>query len=88
MSQRLQLATMFNRFSLAAEREGAQHVEGVCRGRRVEFTGEKTVAPTYTIGCNGESLFDLPAEGAFKKPDPARICVVDDMAYLFPKYDG
>ena len=86
MPSRLQLTALFKRFAEAAHEEGAIHMNEVCRARQIDL---KNSEPAYTTGCGGESKFYLPADGDdFKKSDPARVCVVDDMAYEFPRYGG
>lgn len=86
MPSRLQLTALFARFKTAADAEGAVHFNEVCRAREVEgLIGP----PIYTVGCGGESKFYLPADGPdFKRTEPAKVCVVDDMAYEFPRYGG
>lgn len=81
------MTALFKRFALAAKEEGAIHNPEVCRGRELAYKDGGTA--TWTTGCGGESKFYLPVEGDdFKKPEPAKVCVVDDMAYAFPRYGG
>lgn len=68
---------------------GARHaVDEQCMGDHLPAT-VKVPFSSDTTGCGGETLFDIPCDdsgGDFAKDAPARICVVDDMAYHFPKY--
>lgn len=86
------MTALFDRFARAAVREvGAVHLEGdACRARVIEPPHGSSLSEYTTQGCGGESKYALPVDGGdeFKKPDPAVVCVVDDMAYAFPRYGG
>jgi len=91
---RFQLTPLLSRFAAAAAQEvGARHREGdICRERVIEPPPGSRVRPAYTTGCRGESKFELPVTGDegedLKRPEPAIVCAVDDMAYEFPRYGG
>ena len=89
---RLQLTGLFDRFARAAQHQiGATHLENdVCRSTVIQPPAGRSMSDYTTTGCGGESKFALPTDGGdeFRKPDPAVVCVVDDMAYEFPKYGG
>jgi hypothetical protein len=91
---KLQLTPLLSRFAKHAAREvGARHLEDdICRSQEIPPPPGTKILPAVTVGCGGESKFALPVTGDeggdFKHPDPAVICVVDDMAYHFPRYGG
>jgi hypothetical protein len=82
----------------ASKTVGAFHqADKICSSTHLpapEVVGEKAkkVTAAYTTGCGGETMFSLPVDGDeggdFERPGPATVCVVDDMAYMFPRYGG
>jgi hypothetical protein len=92
---RLQLTPLISRFAGAASRTvGARHIaDDVCRSDMIPAPPGVKMGQAYTTGCGGESKFALPVGVAgkdepFKTSKPCVVCVVDDMAYAFPKYGG
>lgn len=89
VSERLQLMPAVSHFAKhAAKTVGAKHVaDALCQATHLPSTSK--VPALYTTGCEGETIFEIPVDDShndFAKSEPARICVVDDMAYMFPKY--
>lgn len=91
----MQLIPLLDRFARHAQRQiGATHITTeACRSDMIPAPAGSKVSQAYTTGCGNESLFKLPVheEGqkdVFKDRNPAVVCVIDDMAYAFPKYGG
>jgi hypothetical protein len=92
----MQLMPMISNFAKhAKEIKGALHREDkVCASTNLPAPKGNKVGQAYTTGCGGETMFDLPVvdehdDGTeFNHITPAVVCVVDDMAYMFPKYGG
>lgn len=91
----MQLISLLDRFARNAQRQvGATHVaDEACRSAMIPAPPGSKVGQAYTQSCGNESLFKLPVrvEGepdVFRKPERALVCVIDDMAYEFPKYSG
>lgn len=82
---RTDLIPQMSEFAKRASRTvGARFLDGeICQQRRKGGSG-----------CGGETKFEIPVIGddgetdGFNHSGPATICVIDDMAYMYPRYGG